>query len=159
MCPLKVVKTLDYLMKNSELYKNENIHINDQWMNALSQAYDTSAQDVKTNFSDSQSVHQKTITDENNDSLTDEDQVEFCESDTNEALMSLSTDTMLDDISNMSITFAPGEGKKPVFHDPLVEYMAFPRIHCGRTHPENKDRIHPIQQRDIFKNELQSVDT
>ena len=146
MHPLKVVKALDYPMKNSELYKKENFHINGQCMNTLSQAYDTSAQDVETNFCDSQSVHQKTITDENNDSLTDEDQDEFCESDTNEALTSPSTDTMLDNISNMSIMFAPGEGKKPVFHDPLAEYMALPTIHCGRTHPENKDRIHPIQQ-------------
>ena len=111
------------------------------------------------NFSDSQSVHQKTVTDGNNYSLTDEDQDEFCENDTNEALTSPSTDTMLDDISNMAITFAPGEGKKPVFHDPLAESMAFPTIHFGRTHPENKDRIHPIQQRDIFKYELWSVDT
>ena len=70
-------------------------------MNTVSQAFDTSAQDMETNFSDSQSVHQKTITDKNNDSLTDEDQDEFCESDTNEALTSPSTDTMLDDMSNI----------------------------------------------------------
>ena len=69
-----------------------------------------------------------------------------------------STDTMLNDqhtdISNISMTFAPGEGKRPVFHEPLAEYLAFPTIYCGKTHPDNKDRICPVQQRDIFKYEL-----
>ena len=54
-------------------------------------------------------------------------------------------------------TFAAGECKRPVFHEPLAEYLAFPTIYCGKTHPDN--RVHPAQQRDIFKYGLQSVDT
>ena len=74
-----------------------------------------------------------------------------------------STDTLLDkphtDISNISMTFAPGGSSRPVFHEPLAQYLVFPTIYCGKTHPENKDRVHPVQQREIFKYELQSVDT
>ena len=151
--PLKVVKALDYLLKNSELCSHENIHIDDQWMHALSQTEHPSTQNLDMNLCDTQTIHQELMSDENNDTETDE---EFAETDTN-VVSAPSTETMLDDINNMSISFAPGEGKRPVFHDPLAEYLAFPTIYCGKTYPVKRD--HPIQQRHIFKYELQSVDT
>ena len=40
--------------------------------------------------------------------------------------------TMLDnqcvDYNNVSLTFAPGEGKRPILHEPLAEYICFPTI-------------------------------
>ena len=74
-----------------------------------------------------------------------------------------STNTMLDenhiDPSNTILSFAPGEGKRPVFHEPLAEYLYFPTIFSGQEHPSNAKRICPLYQRDIFKYELCSVDT
>ena len=74
-----------------------------------------------------------------------------------------STNTMLDenhiDPSNTTLLFAPGEGKRPVFHEPLAEYLCFPTIFCGQERPRNAERIHSLYQQDIFKYELCSVDT
>ena len=74
-----------------------------------------------------------------------------------------STNTMLDenhiDPSNTTLSFAPGEGKRPVFHEPLAEYLCFPKIFCGQECPRNAERICPLYQWDIFKYELISVDT
>ena len=63
------------------------------------------------------------------------------------------------DPTNTTLTFAPGEGKRPVFHEPLAEYLCFPKIFCGQQHAPNSERIHPLLQQDIFKYELRSVDT
>ena len=63
------------------------------------------------------------------------------------------------DPSNTTLSFAPGEGKRPVFHEPLAEYLCFPTIFCGQEHPRNAERIHPLYQPDIFKYELCFVDT
>ena len=63
------------------------------------------------------------------------------------------------DPTNTTLTFAPGEGKRPIFHGPLAEYLCFPTIFCGQQCAPNSERIHPLKQRDIFKYELHSVDT
>ena len=46
-----------------------------------------------------------------------------------------STNTMLHDKdidpTNTTLTFAPGEGKRPIFHEPLAEYLCFSTIFCG----------------------------
>ena len=59
----------------------------------------------------------------------------------------------------MFLTYAPGEGKRPIFNEPLAEYLCFPSIFCGQKLPPNEERTHPLKQRDIFKYELHSVDT
>ena len=65
-----------------------------------------------------------------------------------------STNTMLDenhiDPSNTTLSFAPGEGKRPVFHEPLAEYQCFPAIFCVQEHPRNTERICPLYQQDII---------
>ena len=52
-----------------------------------------------------------------------------------------STNTMLDenhrDPSNTTLSFAPGEGKRPVFHEPLAECLCFPTIFCGQECSRN----------------------
>ena len=61
-----------------------------------------------------------------------------------------SINTMLDenhiDPSNTTLSFAPGEGKRPVFHEPLAEYLCFPTIFCGQECPRNVERICPLYQ-------------
>ena len=109
--PLKVVKVLHYLLQNSELYSNENIHINDEWMKTLSQSEQLSTEYIETNFCDTNDVDKKTMV---HDKETGSVEDEFGETSTNE-ITAPSTNTLLDDISTMSIIFAPGEGKRPVF--------------------------------------------
>ena len=62
------------------------------------------------------------------------------------------------DISNKILTLAPGEGKIPVFKDPLAEYLVFPTKFCGQTRPSNSERKCDVHTSDIFKAELRHKD-
>ena len=84
-------------------------------------------------------------------------------SDTDEEVNATSINIMLADLhvdnNNMSLTFAPGEGKWPIFHEPHAEYICFPSIFCGQMCPSNNERAYPVQIRELFKYELRSADT
>ena len=71
--------------------------------------------------------------------------------------------TMLDnqhvDHNNVSLTLHQERAKDLFFMRPLAEYICFPTTFCGQKCPSNSERIHPIQQQDIFKYELHSDDT
>ena len=58
--------------------------------------------------------------------------------------------TLLDeqqiDVYSMFLTYAPGEGKRLIFNEPLAECLCFPSIFCGQKHPGNEERAHPLQQ-------------
>ena len=58
------------------------------------------------------------------------------------------------------ITFAPGEGNKPlgIFMDKDSEFLSFPTIYCGKTRADNKDRTKPVYYSTICKWELRSQD-
>ena len=58
------------------------------------------------------------------------------------------------------ITFAPGEGNKPlgIFVDKDSEFLSFPIIYCGKTQPDYKDKTTPVHYSTIFKWELRSQD-
>ena len=58
------------------------------------------------------------------------------------------------DVSNKILTLASGEGKIPVFRDPLAEYLVFPTKFCGQTRPSNSERRRDVHTSDIFKAEL-----
>jgi len=58
------------------------------------------------------------------------------------------------------ISFAPGEGNKPlgVFMDKDAEYLSFPTIFCGKRRDDNKDRTTPVHYSTICKWELRNKD-
>ena len=112
-------------MKNSELYEHENIQVDHHWIETLLLAEDPSAQYLESDFCDTHNIHQDKLT--NHPCDTDTDEEELDEININE-LTAPSTDTMLDnphtDISNISMTFTPEEGKRPVF------FMNHSKISC-----------------------------
>ena len=59
------------------------------------------------------------------------------------------------------ITFAPGEGNKPlgIFMDKDSEFLLFPTIYCGKTRPDSKDTTTPVHCSTICKWEIRSQDT
>ena len=142
-------------MKNSVLYEHENIQLDHQWIETPLLAQGPSAHYLESDLCDMHSIHQDRSTNQPCD--TDRDEEELDEIDKKE-LTAPFTDRMLDnphtDISSIAVAFAPGEGKRPVCHEQLVEYLAFPTIYCGKTCFDNKARVHAVQQRDIFKYEL-----
>ena len=58
------------------------------------------------------------------------------------------------------ITFAPGEGNKPlgIFMVKDSEFLSFPTIYCVKTRPDNKGRTAPVHYSTICKWELRSQD-
>ena len=67
-------------------------------------------------------------------------------------------DEQHNDFHNLTYTFAPEEQKTPVFHEPLTEYLCFPTVFLRPTHLNNRNKIIPVYENDIFKYELYSVD-
>ena len=75
------------------------------------------------------------------------------------------TDTLLQETNIVEnadkiISFAPGEGKKPlgIFLDKDSEYLSFPSIFCGKQRPDNNERKVPVSYSTIVKWELRSQD-
>ena len=122
--PNKVLKGLHYVLEHKEMFLKENIQINAVMLTADS----TSVLSVETVFPSTDDI--------------EEEEEDPCNAP--------STNTMLDenhtDPSNKTLLFAPGEGKRPVFHEPLAEYLCFPTIFCGQECPRNAERICPLYQ-------------
>ena len=75
------------------------------------------------------------------------------------------TDTLLqepDMTENVKkvITFAPGEGNKPlrIFIDKDSEFLSFSTIYCGKTQPDCRARTTPVHHSTICKWKLRSQD-
>lgn len=96
--PNKVLNAANWLVENSELFRNEGIQINNNWL---------------TNYSN------------------EESQERIC----------------FEDSSPIS-----------VFKDINSEFLAFPTIYCGKTRPDNKDRVIPLHYSTLCKWELRNVD-
>ena len=148
--PNKVMKALYYLLQKSELYQMEDIHIDYDWRERL-----VTQEKMQENINSSEKSDAQN-TDHQEDHIQGR-------SDTDEEVNAPSINTMLDDLhvdnNNMSLTFAPGEGKRPIFHEPLAEYICFPSIFCGQKHPSNNERMYPVQIHELFKYELRSAHT
>ena len=144
------MKALYYLLQKSKLYQMEDIHIDYDWRERL-----VTQEKMQENINSSEKSDAQN-TDHQEDHIQGR-------SDTDEEVNAPSINTMLDDLhvdnNNMSLTFAPGEGKRPIFHEPLAEYICFPSIFCGQKCPSNNERMYPVQIHELFKYELRSADT
>ena len=155
--PRKVLEALHYLLQNSTMFQNENIQIDADWLTKLlmdeSNAPSYVIHDVSETAAiqvtqDQMEMTQSDVTssstvdttdaasmlpveDEDGDDNDDQEQEED-----DEPVNAPSTNTMLHDKdidpTNTTLTFAPGEGKRPIFHEPLAEYLCFPTIFCGQ---------------------------
>ena len=153
------------------MFQNENIHIDADWLTKLltdesnapsSVTYDVSETAAIQVTQDQMEMTQSDVTssstvdttdavpmlpveDEDGDDNDDQEQEED-----DEPANAPSTNTMLHDKdidpTNTTLMFAPGEGKRPIFHEPLAEYLCFPTIFCGQQCAPNSERIHPLQQ-------------
>ena len=168
--PRKVLEAAKYLVNTSELFQNEHIEVQENWLdNPDTRANDalanqsnewkeslcnshSSTDDVNTHstlpeFTTSEATQrhenyaEQSVTDCNGDDG-------WCEV---EERTSGVTDTLLqepDIIENVEniITFAPGEGNKPlgIFMDKDSEFLSFPTIYCGKSRADNKQRTTPV---------------
>ena len=163
--PRKVLEALHYLLQNSTMFQNENIQIDTDWLRKLltdesntppstthdvsqiaatqvtqdqmemTRSYVTSSSTVDTTDPASMLPVEDEDADDNDDQEEEED---------DEPINAPSTNTMLHDKdidpTSTTLTFAPGEGKRPVFHEPLAEYLCFPTIRNSPAYFETKKK-------------------
>ena len=138
--PAAVLAALKTLQNTSELYKEANILIDDDW----------DVDYVETINKDNPVDH---------DDSGDESDA-FSEGDDHESqpLMTLLDENTIDKSTVLSV--APGEGQRPlsIFKDPDAEYLAFPTIFCGQKRTESSERLTKVYYSDICKWELRCVD-
>ena len=153
--PTHVLVALHWLMKNSALYKNANVDIDEQWITKVTDWSNNTLKDFMSSDDDESTACQpQPLVQELYDSDAEETQQENVGN----------IDTLLDDANNenknSTFTFAPGEGQTPlsIYQDKDSEYLSFPTIYCGQKRPENEDRLVPVYYSDIAKWELRSID-
>ena len=128
------------LLNTSQLYKEANISVDDEW-----------------NIDESKEVVMDVTS--NAEPNSDNESDRFSEIDDDEIpLMTLLDEHSLDKSEILSV--APGEGQKPlsIFKDPNAEYLAFPTIFCGQKRATNNERYVPVYYSDICKWELRCAD-
>ncbi|XP_069105156.1 uncharacterized protein [Argopecten irradians] len=148
--PNAVMNALQWLMENSEMYKNAGLSINTSWKD-----------DVQSDPSEMISEYTgKSQLNDDREIETAEDQ--FCEISSDECIQG-NSDTLVDEAdtdTNKVYVFAPGENQRPLslYEDKDAEYLCFPTIFCGQKRKENSERQTPVHYSDIAKWEMRSVD-
>ena len=167
----KVLEAAQYLVRNSEIFKNEGIQVMDNYISNTVNNEDewsefitddvTNTSKALSNNSNSQSL-EKAETETRNDTLDNDTDDEWCE--TTEQPSGV-MDTLLQepDITqdgDRIISFAPGEGNRPlgIFMDKDSEYLSFPTIYCGKRQADNSERLAPVHYSTMCKWELRSKD-
>ena len=138
--PIAVMTALRTLLDTSELYKEANVSVDDNWT------------DEKLNVTDDISSQTQGSVDEESDTFSEVDDEEST------PVMTLLDDQTFDKSEILSV--APGEGQRPlsIFRDPYSEYLAFPTLFCGQKRLDNSERHTSVYYSDICKWELRCVD-
>ena len=144
--PYKIIEALQYLLNNSNLYKEHNINIDPEWLNDFGTS-DTSTTPEAANKRTKENK-------EDNDTSSDEDN-ENEESPNAPSVNTLLTENTIDPNKTI-LCIAPGEDQKPIFTDEDTEYLCFPTIFCGQR--RNNNKYYKLSKREIFKYEMRSID-
>ena len=171
--PSKVLEAAQYLVRTSELFKNEGIQVmdsyvpnqvdnnEDEWSEFISKDRKETSENLSINLN-AQSQEEVEPTNASNDSIDNDTDDEWCE--TTERSSGV-MDTLLQepDITqdgDRIISFAPGEGNRPlgIFMDKDSEFLSFPTIYCGKRQPDNSERLVPVHYSTTCKWELRSKD-
>ena len=149
--PYKVIQAAQWLISNSNLYRDEGIVFNNDWMNNFNVNIDQSQTD--DNFSQLDSID---ANQQSNDLSEDETEITAGVTDT----MFTATDFLEDDERQNILNLAPAEGNRPlsVFRDKYCEELAYPGIFLGQARTENENRKVNINYSDICKSELRRSD-
>ncbi|XP_033756117.1 uncharacterized protein LOC117338862 [Pecten maximus] len=180
--PNMVLSALHWLMKNSDLYKNSCIKIDDDWLQKTAESAEeivqefTKAQDNESNVLKNQSssipsdqFKTRHFKENDSDNKSYDDSSNACEKDDNfiemneDECIQGNSDTLIDEANldtNKELVFAPGEGQQPIglYHDEDAEVLSFPSIYCAQKRLKNNERQTPVSYSDLAKWELRSVD-
>ena len=158
--PLRVLVALHWLKRNSTLYKNTEVTIDEDWATRVTRDCEETVKDFFS--SEVESPENSNL--ETSHNTSDESTVYDSDEEQNQLENVGNIDTLVDDadIENRTnmFTFAPGEGQRPlsIYQDTDSEFLCFPTIYCGQRRTENSDRLTPVSYSDIAKWELRSSD-
>ena len=168
--PSKVLEAAQYLVRNSEIFKNEGIQVidsyapnivnnEDEWSEFISKDAKETSHDLSINLNTKS--QEEVDTEKRNDTFDNDTDDEWCE--TTECSSGV-MDTLLQepDITqdgDRIRSFAP-EGNRPlgIFMDKDSEFLSFPTIYCGKRQPENSERLVLVHYSTMCKWELRSKD-
>ena len=160
--PVRVIQIAQWLIHTGELYKQENIKINAQWLEEFENSHiHENIGTENTSESDDSDLHL-----EGNNLNEDNSRENGVEVDDSQLIAGV-TDTMLTSPNFMDnsecervLNVAPGEGNKPlsIFKDKYCEELAYPNIFCGQRRADNNERYVPVHYSDICKSELRHTD-
>ncbi|XP_062577686.1 uncharacterized protein LOC134239531 [Saccostrea cucullata] len=157
--PKHVIIALHWLMRNSQMYKDAKIHVDEEWEARIT-ADSSEIISEYFNTSTSECIEGRNT----NVGVTSDEKEEsaFEEIDEREG-HSGSCDTLLDDanpVQDQVYTFAPGEGQTPLslYTDKDAEFLSFPTIYCGQRMASNDDREVKVHYSDLVKWELRNID-
>lgn len=164
--PHKVFAAATWLVENSELFQQEGIQVNFDWLQSQDfneeNAPNSACESVKhTNaletISKSPNLESSTIDEMSAvDSWTEVPNI----NDRPTGNM----DTILQCLDfrefNEVLSVAPGQFNSPLglYQDKNAEYLSFPTIYCGQIHCDNTNRLVPLHYSTICKWELRNVD-
>ena len=180
VCPKKVAQALEYLVKNSEMYKPYNIQI-PEWLNDIENSTHDNRSFIEGKFPPTEEEEEDVLKDDEN--ITNEQFEEVSSAEMTQGNMdTMLTENILNsrdiienvlhgvdacnqletedyfDVSNKILTLAPGEGKMLVYGNLLSEYLVFPTAFCGQTRPSNKEHIRNVTPNDLYKAEVKLED-
>ena len=178
--PRKVLEAAKYLVETSELFQNEHIEVEENWLNNINSAPISEHDDweefvnsgtdqieelhfsepIEEPANNTEQLNSKAITDSKNDNDDHDDgwtEVEDRPSGVTDTL--LQEPDMTENVEKI-MSFAPGEGNRPlgIFMDKESEFLSFPTIYCGQTRADNKERTTPVHYSTVCKWELRSQD-
>ena len=163
--PTKVLAAAQYLVHNSEIFKNEGIQVIDKYISNTVNNEDEWSEFISEDINEtSQNVSsvENIETETRNDTIDNDTDDEWCE--TTERSSGV-MDTLLQepDITqdgDRILSFAPGEGNRPlgIFMDKDSEFLSFPTIYCGKRQADNSERLVPVHYSTMCKWELRSKD-
>jgi hypothetical protein len=141
-----------WLVNTSNLYQDEGITIDENWIRHLQNSVDETSDDTETS---NDADHQTTDTPEDEWS---EDEAEIPAGVTDSMLTP--PDFVNDSERQQIYNFAPGEGNRPlsIFRDQHSEEMAYPGIFLGQKRPDEKSRLRSVYYSEICKSELRRSD-
>ena len=159
--PLKVLEAAQYLVRTSEIFKNEGIKVMDNYASNMFNIDDEEwSQHIATNTKVTKETSDETQP--SKDTVDNDTDDEWCET-TEQSSGVIDTLLQEPDITqdgDRIISFAPGEGNRPlgIFMDKDSEFLSFPTIYCGKRQTDNSERLVPVHYSTMCKWELRSKD-
>lgn len=162
--PNKVVEAAIWLINNSDLYKEEGIELNDNWLNSFNEDLVLHSEDKNEEnlpLNDTELNNEESALDENSSNDKDDWTEEEAEIPAGVTDTLLTPPDFVDDSERQCIlNLAPAEGNRPlsIFRDEYSEELAYPGIFLGKKRPDHNQRMVKVHYSDICKSELRMSD-